>query len=97
MKTQDLTNNKERIIKNIRFQITLCTNDNIKGVMNKMIAMLPQFENEKATMKNIDKLTAKATASYIKYDKVNTSIQNDKIDANLEIKRNQSLPSSLQY
>lgn len=97
MTTQDLSNNRGRIIKKIKFQITLATSDNIKGVMTKMVAILPQFEGQKATMGNIDKLTMKAIDLYIKYDKVNTSTQNIAIDRNLEIKRSESLPSSLQY
>lgn len=97
MTTQDLTNNKERIIKNIKSQITLATSENIKGVMVKMLAMLPQFSSEKATMKNIDKLTMKATLSYIKFDKVNTINQNTAIDVAYAIKQKESRPSSLQY
>ena len=59
MTTQDLTANRDRIIRKINSQITKATNDNIKAVMTKMIAMLPLFANEKATMANIDKLTMK--------------------------------------
>jgi len=96
MTTQDLTNNRDRIISKIKSQITLATAENIKSVMTKMVAMLPQFANEKATKSNIDKLAMKAITSYIKYDKVSTSAQSAAIEANLEQKRNQSLPSSLQ-
>lgn len=97
MTIQDLTNNKARIIKNIRFQITGCTQDNIKAVMAKMVAMLPQFELEKPTMKNIDALTNKATLSYIKYGIQFTQSQSEMIDANIEVKRSESRQSSLQY
>lgn len=96
MTTLDLTKNKERIIKKIKFQITLATKDNIIGVMNKMIVMLPQFEKEKATMANIDKLTMKAILSYIKYDLEFTQKQDEMVMANIERKRTESLPSNLQ-
>jgi hypothetical protein len=97
MQTSDLTKNKERIIKKIKTQITLATKENILGVMNKMVAMLPQFADDKATMGNIDKLTIKATLSYIKHDLVFTKYQSNVIDARLEENRNASLPSNLQY
>ena len=97
MTTQDLTNNKERIIKKIRTQISLATKENFIGVMTKMVAMLPQFADDKATMSNIDKLTIKATLSYIKNDMKHNSIQVEASNKRLEEKRNQSLPSNLQY
>jgi hypothetical protein len=97
MTTQDLSNNKERIIKKIKSQISLATQENIKSVMVKMIAMLPQFDNEKATMANIDKLTIKATLSYIKNDKVSTSNQKNDFEIRREIKLKSELQSSLQY
>lgn len=97
MTTQDLTNNKERIIKKIKFQITLANAENIKGVMTKMVAMLPQFADDKATMANIDKLTMKATLSYIKYDKVSTKEQSDLLNIRIEENKKSSMPSSLQY
>ena len=65
--------------------------------MVKMIAMLPQFDNEKATMANIDKLTIKATLSYIKNDKVSTSNQKNDFEIRREIKLKSELQSSLQY
>ncbi|MFM7853242.1 MAG: hypothetical protein ACKO96_15290 [Flammeovirgaceae bacterium] len=95
MTTQDLKNNRDRIIKKIKFQITMATNDQIAGVMNKMLAMLPQFAAEKATMANIDKLTSKATLSYIKFDLTHTAKQIVAVDASIETKRRDSLPSSL--
>lgn len=97
MTTLDLSNNKERIIKKIKSQITLATKENIVAVMNKMIAMLPQFENEKPTVKNVDKLTMKATLSYIKNDISFTKEQGEAIDINIERRRNESLQSSLQH
>ena len=97
MTLQDLTNNREMIISKIRYQITLATQENIAGVMRKMVAMLPQFEGEKPTKANISKLAMKAINSYIKYDKVSTAAQSDAIQVAMEIKRNQSLPSSIQY
>lgn len=95
MTIKDLTNNKERIIKNIKFQITLATQENIKAVMTKMVAMLPQFADSKATMKNIDVLTNKATLSYIKYGHTHNANQANAVDQALEAKRMDSLPSSL--
>lgn len=97
MTIQDLTNNRERIIKKVKFQITLATQENIKGVMSKMIAFLPQYEGQKPLMKNIDKLTMRAIESYIKHEKVNTDAQNAAIDANIEMKKMESMPSSLRY
>ena len=90
----DLTKNKERIIFKIKSQITGATNENVKLVMLKMIAMLPQFESEKAILKNIDKLTMKATLSYIKNDIKFNSFQSESISEKIEIKRNESMPSS---
>lgn len=97
MTTQDLSNNRDRIISKIKYQITLCTQQNIVDVMNKMIAMLPQFADQKPTMANIDKLTAKATQNYIKYYKTSTVEQSNAIMVNYEAKQQQSLPSNLQY
>mgnify|MGYP002335986456 CR=1 FL=1 len=71
MTTQDLTNNRDRIIKKIQAQMSGDTSAKkmmVAPVMTKMLAMLPQFANEKATMANIDKLTIKATTSWIKYN-----------------------------
>lgn len=96
MTTQDLTNNRERIIKNIKWQITLATKENISGVMTKMVNMLPQFSDEKPLMKNIDKLTFKAIESYIKHDIQFTRLQKDTIETNMETRRKESLPSNLQ-
>ena len=95
MTTQDLTNNRDRIIRKINSQITKATNDNIKSVMIKMIAMLPQFENEKATMANIDKLTMKATLSYIKTGRTYTAEQAEAVDAAYQAKQRESRQSSL--
>ncbi len=97
MTTQDLSNNRGRIIKLINKQIPLATQDNIKGVMNKMLAMLPQFEQDKPTMSNIDKLAMKATLLYIKHDIVFTNSQDSFIDNRIAENKRKSLPSNLQY
>lgn len=96
MTTQDLTNNRDRIIRKINSQITKATSENIKVVMTKMVAMLPQFESEKATMANIDKLTMKATLSYIKTGRTYTAEQANAVDAAYQAKQRESRPSSLQ-
>lgn len=96
MKLQDLTDNRDRIIRKINSQITKATSENIKAVMTKMVAMLPQFESEKATMANIDKLTMKATLSYIKTGRTYTSEQASAVDAAYQAKQRESRPSSLQ-
>ena len=95
MTTQDLTANRDRIIRKINSQITKATNDNIKAVMTKMIAMLPLFANEKATMANIDKLTMKATLSYIKTGRTFTSEQSEAVAEAYEAKQRESRQSSL--
>lgn len=96
MTTQDLTNNRDRIIRKINSQITKATSENIKAVMTKMVTMLPQFESEKATMANIDKLTMKATLSYIKTGRTYTAEQANAVDAAYQAKQRESRPSSLQ-
>ena len=96
MTTQDLTNNKDRIIRKINSQITKATYENIKAVMTKMVTMLPQFESEKATMANIDKLTMKATLSYIKTGRTYTAEQANAVYATYQAKQRESRPSSLQ-
>ena len=95
MTTQDLTKNRDRIIRKINFQITKATSENIKSVMVKMIAMLPQFENEKATMANIDKLTMKAITNYLKYSHSYTQEQSEAVDAAYAAKQRESRQSSL--
>lgn len=97
MTTQDLTNNRDRIVKKIKSQISLATKEQIIDVMKKMVAMLPQFADEKPLMKNIDKLAIKATLSYIKHGKVNTAQQNEYLDRRIEENKRQSMPSSLQF
>lgn len=97
MTTQDLTNNRERIVKKIKSQISLATKEQIIDVMKKMVAMLPQFENEKPLMKNIDKLAIKATLNYIKHGMVFTNAQSEASQKRIEENKNSSLPSSLQY
>jgi len=97
MKTQDLTNNKERIIKKIKYQITLCTQENIKDVMVKMVAYLPRYADKKPLMSNIDKITNEAISNYIKYYKVSTVAQRNQIEINIEKNKMDSRPSNLQY
>jgi hypothetical protein len=97
MNTQDLTENRNRIIAKINYQITRATSENIKAVMIKIVAMLPQFENEKPTKANIDKLTMKAITSYIKYGHKFTAEQANAVDAAYQLKQKESRPSSLQY
>lgn len=89
MTTNDLTNNRESIIREIRRQVTMATNENIKAVMTKMVAMLPQFENEKGTKANVMKLASKAIGSYLKYGHTWNSNQAAAVDAAIEVKRNQ--------
>jgi hypothetical protein len=65
--------------------------------MKKIVGMLPQFENEKPLMKNIDKLTIKATLIYIKYDMIFTNTQSEASLKRIEDNKKSSLTSSLQY
>jgi hypothetical protein len=97
MKLQDLTENKNRIVAKIKYQITKATTENQILVMKKMVAMLPQFENEKPTKANIDKLTAKAIASYIKHNHTFTPEQATAVRAAYELSQKESRPSNLQY
>jgi hypothetical protein len=97
MTTQDLTENRNRIIAKINYQITKATSENIKAVMNKMVAMLPQFVSDKPTKANIDKLTMKAITNYIKYNHTYTAEQANAVDAAYQLKQKESRPSSLQY
>lgn len=96
MNIQDLTNNRDRIISKIKFQISLATEENIKSVMAKMVAMLPLFINDKATKANIDKLTTKALISYLKHDIKFTTKQGLLIDARIAENKTMCLPSNLQ-
>jgi len=69
MTLQDLKNNRERIIKNIKKQTS--ADNAIKEVMVKMIVWLngrEDIQEMKATMANIDKFTSMVTFSWIKYD-----------------------------
>lgn len=95
MTIQDLTKNKERIIKKINYQITYATKQNVLDVMNKIVAIMGTDNLEKPTMANIDKLTMNAINYYIKFNKVNTQYQNIAIDNALTIKKSESLQSSL--
>ena len=97
MTIQDLTANRDRVISKIKNQITMATPENITAVMNKMIAILPQFTNEKATKANIDKLTIKATLIYIKTGRSFTAAQAEAVDIAYKLKQRESLQSSLQY
>ena len=97
MTTQNLTENRGRIINMINRQITMATSENVRAVMIKMVAMLPQFAECKPTMANVDKLTRKAIESYLKYNHRHTEEQANAVDASIEAKRRQSMPSSLQF
>jgi len=94
MTTQDLTTNRDRIIRNINYQTT--NKGAVIGVMTKMVVWLnakSDLQDQKATMANIDKLTRACILSWIKYDDktVYTKNQNDEFN---EKKRLDSLPSS---
>lgn len=89
MTTQDLSNNRDRIVKTIKSQISLATKEQIKDVMVKMVAYLPRYADDKPLMKNIDKLTIEATLNYIKNGMVSTVAQNQYLDAKIEEKRNE--------
>lgn len=72
MTLQDLTNNRDRIIKKIQWQMSgdaAARKMMVKPIMTKMVAMLGREDiaEMKPTMKNIDKFTDMATASWIKY------------------------------
>lgn len=97
MTLQDLTENRDRIIKNIKRQVVYSNaNDAVKGVMNKMVAFLgrEEYSAMTATKANIDKLTAVCIKSYIKTG-MNASITQEWLN-HIEEKRNSELPSSLQ-
>jgi len=69
MNLQDLTENRERIMKNIKKQSS--EKEAIVGVMNKMVAWLNSREDiqeMKPTMGNVDKFTSMCIASWIKND-----------------------------
>lgn len=97
MTLQDLTDNRDRIIRKIKFQITLATSENIKSIMSKMVAILPQFYAEKPTKANIDKITMKAITAYIKYGIKFTENQANVISDNYARKQKECMPSSLQF
>lgn len=97
MTLQDLTENRDRIIKNIKRQVVYSNaNDAVKGVMTKMVAFLgrEEYSAMKATKANIDKLTAACVKSWIK-NSMNVSITQEWI-YHIEEKRNSELHSSLQ-
>jgi len=94
MTIQDLTDNRDRIIKNINFQSK--SKGAIVGIMNKMVARLISNSNlqaQKATMGNIDKLTRSCTESWIKYDDKTVYSKNENDEFN-EKRRLENLPSS---
>lgn len=69
MTLQDLTNNRDRIIKKIKSQ---CSDPvAVKEVMTKMISWLnsrEDIQSMKPTMSNIDKFTSMTTLSWLKND-----------------------------
>ena len=95
MTTQDLTNNRDRILYNIKKQGVVKAED-IKGVMMKMVQFLNRadYSEMKPIMKNIDKLTDECTRSYIKHDMDHSMTKNEKEDFLKEI-RMKNLSSSL--
>lgn len=83
MTLQDLTNNRERIIKKIQYQMTgdaAARQSMIKPVMTKMVAYLNRedYKSMKPTMGNIDKLTSVVTLSWIKYNYKPSMTQSEK-------------------
>jgi uridine kinase len=95
MTTQDLTDNRDRIIKNIKRQ-GVAKMEDIKGVMLKMVQFLNRadYSQMRPMMKNIDKLTDECARSYIKYDMDHSMTTNERDDFLREIKM-KNLSSSL--
>jgi predicted transcriptional regulator YdeE len=92
MTTQDLKDNRDRIIKSIKFQqIT-----EISKVMSRMIEMLnwSRFNDAKATMKNIDQLTKEAISAYFKND-YNESMTANEFEEYRREQTRKNLPSSM--
>lgn len=95
MTTQDLKDNRDRIIKSIKFQeITDVTE--ISKVMSRMIQMLnwDRFSEAKATMKNIDQLTKEAISAYFKND-YNESMTANEFEEYRREQTRKNLPSSM--
>lgn len=95
MNIQDLSKNRNRIIKTIKNQITGATDSNIKSVMSGMVELLPSYVDVKPTAVNIDRLTVRVTTWYIKNRIQFTQQQNTMLDAQIEQRKNDSTPSSL--
>ena len=78
MTTQDLTTNRDRIIKKIKSQTSNPLA--VKGVMTKMVNWLSSREDIKSmkpTMANIDKFTVMVTLNWIKVDMPNFMYNTD--------------------
>lgn len=98
MTLQDLTTNRERIIKRIQSYMTgdvTARHAMVKPVMAKMVAYLNREDVKilKPTMANIDKLTATVTNSWIKYNYASSMTQSE-VEA-FEVKREEAKYSSI--
>lgn len=94
MTIQDLTNNRDRIIKKIKFQSNAA---DVKAVMIKMVAWIGSRKDisaMKPTMGNVDKFTKMATDSWLKNDWKPVMSKNE-YQAFEEKRKMDSLPSSL--
>jgi hypothetical protein len=100
MTLQDLTNNRDRIIRNIQFQMSgdsAARKQMVIPIMTKMVAFLnnAKYSEMKPTMANIDKLTKSATESWIKYDyNPGSTMTTSEVNA-FEIKREEAKYSSI--
>lgn len=95
MTTQDLKDNKSRIIAKIRYQ-QITEMSEISKVMSRMLTIVEKnetFKAAKATMANVDKLTKLAIEDFFKYDFVLT----EKFDFAERMRENamKNLPSSM--
>ena len=95
MTTQDLKDNKSRIIAKIRYQ-QITEMSEISKVMSRMLTIVEKndtFKAAKATMANVDKLTKIAIEDFFKYDYVMT----EKFDFAERMRENamKNLPSSM--
>ena len=94
MKIQDLKNNRNEIIKQIKFQ-NIIKNSEITKVMNYLVMWIENDKtllNKKATKKNIATLTKDAIATYFRIDFIAKEI--DLAEKNKENAR-KNLPSSM--
>jgi hypothetical protein len=87
MTIEDLTKNRESIITEIRRQVTLASNENIKGCMNRIIAILPQYAEVKGNKANVMKLVDRAITNYLRYYHNYTTQQGAAVDAKIEARK----------